>query len=138
MGQKCQYKHSCFDIAQFFLFLNHQLLSCIFNKTGFDPKVLRFFQNYLVRQKTQYVLISFFSSFFNIDVGVGQGLALFSILYTLYISLVFHILENCLNSLTIPISFLSFVNNSLLVAKNKFLTVLNFFFSIAIKLFSFS
>jgi len=137
MGQKHQYKHSCFDIAQFFLFLNHQLLPCIFNKTGFNPKVSRFFQNYLVRQKTQYVLIFFSSSFFNIDIGVGQGLALSPILSTLYISLVFHILENCLNSLTIPISYLSFVNNGLLVAQNKFLTVSNFFLFCSYQIISF-
>jgi len=79
-------------------------------------QILRFFQNYLVELKTQYVWNFFSSSFFNVDVEVGQGLALFPILSALYISLVLHIFENHLKSLKIPISFLSFVNNSLLVA----------------------
>jgi len=57
-------------------------------------KVSRFFQNYLVGQKTKYVWDSFSFSFFNVDVGVGQGLALSPILSALYIALVLHIFEN--------------------------------------------
>ena len=114
-----------FDIAQFFPSLNHQLLPHIFNKAGFDPKVFLFFQNYLVEQKTQYVWNSFSSSFYNIDIGVGQGSVLSPILSTLYISLILYILENHLKILKISISFLSFVNNSLLVAQNKSLSVSN-------------
>jgi len=34
---------SAFDIAQFFLLLNHQLLLLILDKAGFDPKILFFF-----------------------------------------------------------------------------------------------
>jgi len=116
-----------FDIAQFFPSINHQLLPHIFDKAGFDLKVSRFFQNYLVGWKTQYVWNSFSSSFFNVDIGVGQGLVLSSILSALYISLVLHIFENCLKSLKISISFLSFVDDSLLVAQNKSLTVSNSF-----------
>jgi len=37
-----------FDIAQSFPSLNYQLLSHIFNKASFDPKISLFFQNYLV------------------------------------------------------------------------------------------
>jgi len=105
-----------FNIAQFFPSLNHQLLPHIYNKAGFNLKVSRFFQNYLVGQKTKYVWNSFYSSFFNVDVGVGQGLALFPILLALYIVSVFHIFENQLKYLKIPIFFLSFVNNGLLVS----------------------
>jgi len=114
-----------FDIAQFFPSLNHQLLSHIFNKAGFNPKVSLFFQNYLVEQKTQYVWNSFSLSFYNIDIEVGQGSVLSSILSTLYISMILYILENHLKILKIPISFLSFVNNSLLVAQKKSLSVSN-------------
>ena len=57
-----------------------------------------------------------------------QGLALFFILFTLYISLVFHILENHLKNLKIPVSILSFVNNGLFIAQNKSLLILNSFF----------
>ena len=43
-----------FDISQFFLSLNHRLLTLILEKTGFDSKVISFFINYLVRRKTSY------------------------------------------------------------------------------------
>jgi len=41
-----------FDIVQFFLSLNHYLLSCILRKASFDSKVECFFSNYLVGRKT--------------------------------------------------------------------------------------
>jgi len=44
-----------FDITQFFPSLNHQLLSFILNKVGFDHKVSKFFSNYLVNRKTKYL-----------------------------------------------------------------------------------
>ena len=43
-----------FDIVQFFLFLNHCLLSLILRKTGFDSKIERFFSNYLIGRKIRY------------------------------------------------------------------------------------
>ena len=57
------------------------------------------------------------------DIGVGQGLALSPILSALYISPVFHILEKCLKILKIPVSILSFINDSLFIAQNKSLTI---------------
>lgn len=82
-----------FDIAQFFPFLNYQLLLRIFDKASFDLKVSRFFENYLVEQKTQYVW-NFFSSFlFNIDIGVGQESALSPILSALYIFPILYIFD---------------------------------------------
>jgi len=56
---------------------------------------------------------------------VGKGSALFSILSVLYISLIFHILEKHLKILKNSVSILSFVDNSLFIAQNKFLTVSN-------------
>ena len=44
-----------FAIAQFFLLLNHQLLSFILNKASFNPKIFCFFSNYLISRKTQYL-----------------------------------------------------------------------------------
>ena len=44
-----------FDIAQFFLLLNYQLLSFILNKAGFDSKIFCFFANYLISRKAQYL-----------------------------------------------------------------------------------
>ena len=62
---------------------------------------------------------SFSSSLFNVDVGVGQGLALSPILSALYISPVLYIFEKHLKTLKIPIFFLSFVDNGLLITQNK-------------------
>jgi len=56
---------------------------------------------------------------------VGQGSALFSILFTLYISPVFHILKKHLKILKIPVSILSFMDDGLFIAQNKSLTVSN-------------
>ena len=63
--------------------------------------------------------------FFNVNVGVGQGLSLFLILSVLYILPVFHILEKHLKNLKIPVSFLSFVDDGLFIAQSKSLTVSN-------------
>ena len=62
---------------------------------------------------------------FDVNVGVGQGSALFPILSTLYLSLLLYILENRLKNLKIPISILSFVNNGLFIAQNKSFDISN-------------
>ena len=84
-----------FNITQFFLSLNHQLLLLILKKAGCYTKVVYFFSNYLVGRKTQYSWNNFSSQFFNIDISMGQGSALSPILSVLYILSVFHILEKC-------------------------------------------
>jgi len=116
-----------FDIVQFFPFLNHCLLSHILGNTGFNPKVECFFLNYLVGKKTQYYWNKFSSPFFNVNVGVGQGSALSPISSALYLASVLHILENCLKILKIPISILSFVDNSLFIAQSKSFSISNSF-----------
>ena len=105
-----------FDIAQFFPLLNHYLLLITLRKARCDSKVNCFFSNYLVGKKTQYCWNNISSSLFNVDVGVGQSSALSSILSTLYITLVFHILENHLKNLKIPVFILFFVDNGFFVA----------------------
>ena len=105
-----------FNIAQFFLSLNHCMLPLILGKAEFNPKVVYFFSNYLVGRKTWYFWNKFSSSFFNIDIGVGQGSALSPILSALYLALVLHILEKCLKTLIIPVSILFFINDILIVA----------------------
>ena len=92
-----------------------------------DSKVYHFFLNYLIGKKMWYCWNKFSSQFFNVDVGVGQGSALSPILSALYISPVFHILEKHLKNLKIPVSILSFINNSLFVAQSKSLTISNSF-----------
>ena len=114
-----------FDIEQFFLPLNHQLFSSILDKASFDPKILFFFWNYLVSRKTKYFWNSFSSLFFNVDIRVGQGSALSLIFSVLYLSLIFHIFKKWLKNLKIPVSTLSFVNNSFFILQNKSIMVLN-------------
>ena len=109
-----------FDISQFFSSLNHCLLTLILEKVGFDSRIVKFFSNYLIGRKTQYFWNSFSSLFFNVDVGVRQGLALSPILSALYLASFLHILENHLKNLKIPVSILSFINNGLLVTQSKF------------------
>ena len=43
-----------FNIVQFFPLLNHQLLSLIMKKVGFDNRIVSFFMNYLVDRKMNY------------------------------------------------------------------------------------
>jgi len=105
-----------FDISQFFPSLNHQLLTLILGKAGLDPRVVKFFLNYLVGRRTQYFWNNFSFSFFNVDVGVGQGLALYPILSAIYLASFLYILEKHLKILKIPISILFFVDSGLLVA----------------------
>jgi len=114
-------------LLNFFPFLNHQLLLLILRKAIFDPKVECFFSNYLVGRKTWYFWNSFSSPFFNVNVGVGQGSAFSPILSVSYLASVLHILEKCLKILKIPVSILSFVDNRLLIAQSKSLTISNNF-----------
>ena len=113
------------DISQFFPSLNHCLLTLMLGKAGFDPRVIKFFSNYLVGRRTQYFWNSFSSPFFNVDVGVGQGSVLSPILSALYLALFLHILENHLKNLKILVSMLSFIDNGLLVAQNKSISFSN-------------
>ena len=114
-----------FDISQFFLSLNHCLLTLILEKAGFNSRVVKFFSNYLVSRRTQYFWNSFSLPFFNVNVGVGQGLALSPILSALYLASFLHILENHLKNLKISVSMLSFINDGLLVAQNKSISFSN-------------
>ena len=82
-----------FNITQFFSSLNYHLLTFILEKTGFNPSVIKFFSNYLVGRKTNYFWNSFTLPFFNVNVGVGQGSALSSILLALYLLPFLYILE---------------------------------------------
>ena len=86
------------------------------DKASFNFRVIKFFSNYLVGRRTQYFWNSFSSPLFNIDIRVGQGSVLSSILSALYLTPFLHILENHLKNLKISVSILSFINNGLLVA----------------------
>ena len=114
-----------FNISQFFLSLNHKLLTLILEKAGLDPKVMTFFANYLVKRRTNYLWNNFSSPMFDVNVRVGQGSALFPILSTWYLSPFLYILENRLKNLKIPIFILSFVDNGLIIAQNKSFDISN-------------
>ena len=68
---------------------------------------------------------NFSSPLFDVNIGVGQGSALSPILLSLYLSPFLYILENRLKNLNIPVSFLSFVNNGLIIAQNKSFVISN-------------
>jgi len=108
-----------FDIAQFFPFLNHQLLSKILEKVGCNSKIPHFFSNYLIGRKTQYRWNSFTSTFFNVDVGVGQSFALSPIIFILYLSLIFYVFKKRAKNLKISISFFFFMDNGLFIFQGK-------------------
>ena len=96
-----------FDITQFFLSLNHHLLTYILKKVGLHNHVVNFFTNYLVGRKTNYFWNNFTSPIFDVNVGVGQGSTLSPILSALYFLPFLYILENCLKNLNIPVSIIS-------------------------------
>ena len=114
-----------FDISQFFPSLNHWLLTLILKKVGLESKVSSFFANYLVKRKTSYLWSDLSSPNFEVNVGVGQGSVLSSILLALYLSLFLHILEKHLKNLKIPISILSFVDDGPIITQNKSLDISN-------------
>jgi len=95
------------------------------DKASFDSKIILFFYDYLVGKKTKYLWNSFSSSFFNVNVGIGQGSALSPILSTLYLSPIFHIFEKRLKNLKILISIISFVDDGLFISQNKSLVFSN-------------
>ena len=73
-----------FDIAQFFSSLNHCLLTLILGKVDLNSKVVSFFTDHLIGRKTNYIWNDISSPSFKVNVGVGQGSALSSILSALY------------------------------------------------------
>ena len=108
-----------FDISQFFPSLNHYLLVLILEKAGLDPRVTKFFANYLVQRSTNYLWNDFISPSFMVNVGVGQGSALSPILSALYLSPLFYILEKRFKNFNLPISILSFIDDGLFIVQNK-------------------
>jgi len=82
-------------------------------------RIFLFFSNYLVGKKTHYSWNGFTLSFFSENIGVGQGLALSSILSALFIAPILHIFEKRIKNLNIPVSFLSFIDNGLFISQEK-------------------
>jgi len=86
------------------------------DKVELDYKILTFFKNYLIGRKTKYLWNNFIFSLFCVNVGVSQESALSPILSALYLSPIFHLLENHLKILKIPIFIISFVDNRLFIS----------------------
>ena len=84
-----------------------------------------FFADYLVRRKTNYIWNEISSPSFEVNVGVGQGSALSSILSALYLLLFLYILKKCLKNLNISVSLISFVDDWLIISQNKSIDTLN-------------
>ena len=114
-----------FDISQFFPSLNYNLLTTILSKVGFEPKVSRFFVDYLVQRKTNYIWNSLQSPDFEVNIGIEQGSALSPILSALYLTPFLHILEKHLKNLKIPISMLSFVDDRIIITQNNSILISN-------------
>ena len=114
-----------FDITQFFLLLNHCLLTFIMKKTDFDNCIVSWFANYIIDRKTNYFWNNFMSPIFNINVRVGQSSVLSSILSALYLLPFIYILENRLKNLKILISIISFVDNGLFISQSNFFNISN-------------
>ena len=114
-----------FDISQFFPSLNHCLLVLILEKAGLDPKITNFFANYLIQRSTKYLWNKLSFPSFEVNIGVGQGSALSPILSTLYLSPLIYIIEKRFKNLNLPISILSFIDNSLFIVQNKSFTISN-------------
>ena len=110
---------------QFFLSLNHCLLTHILQKAGLDSKVVNFFADYLVGRRTSYTWNSLFSPIFEVNIGIDQEFALSPILSALYLSSFLYILEKHLKNLNISISIISFVDDSLFISQNKLIDISN-------------
>ena len=126
MGQKCSNKHVSVQYCPIPP-ITESLIHClILDKARFNPKISKFFSNYLIGRKTQYLWNNFSSFFVEVNVGVEQGSALSPILLALYLSPLFHIFkEYAKRNLKIPVSFVFFVNDSLLVSQEKSLEKTN-------------
>ena len=85
-------------------------------KVDFNNYIVSFFANYLIDRKTNYFWNDFMSPIFNVNIGVGQGSVLSSILSALYLFLFIYILENQLKNLKIPISIISFIDDGLFIS----------------------
>lgn len=94
----------------------------ILNKAGFNTRISQFFSSYLINRQTQYMWNYFTLPFFKVDVNVGQRSVLSPIILALYIIHLFHVFKKRTKSFSISIlvSILPFVDNSLFVYQKKY------------------
>ena len=128
--KQCYISIIVFGIAQFFLSLNHTFLSICFKKADLNSNIIKFFDNYYSNCSTTYTWNGFSSPLFNTNVGVGQGLVLFSIISAIYLALIIKIFKKRIKNIKekIPIDILFFVDDSLLISQKKSYDLFLFFF----------
>ena len=98
-------------------------------KTDLNTNVMGFFNSYHTGRSTSYSWNQFLSSYFNVNVEVGQGLALSFILSAIYLTLIIKTFKKRIKNLkeNILTDILSFVDDSLLISQEKSYA-LSFFF----------
>jgi len=128
--RQCHTSIIAFDIAQFFLSLNHEFLSTCLKKAGLNTDVVGFFNSYHSNQSTTYTWNNFSSPAFNTNVGVGQGSALSPILSAIYLAPIIKTFKKRIKNLkeNIPTNILSFVDNGFLISQEKSYSLSSFFF----------
>ena len=121
MDKTAQKSVIAFDIAQFFPFLNHRIMTDIIKLASFDGKVVTFLKNYLTNRVTTYRWNHSSSPPFPASVGVGQGSALSLVLSVLYPASILHLFEQQARCPENPlnVSTLSFVDNGLLISQER-------------------
>lgn len=80
------------DVAQFFPSVNHEMLSEILRRHGFDRNLCAYFCDYLIGRQTEFLFNGHQSEPTDFSTGVGQGSALSPILTGLYIAPVLHLI----------------------------------------------
>ena len=90
----------------------------VLKKASLNTSVMGFFSSYHLGQSTSYSWNNFSSPFFNIDIGVDQGSALFSILSAIYFAPIIKTFKKRIKNLkeNILTDILSFANDSLLIS----------------------
>jgi len=84
--KQCHTSIIVFDIAQFFLSLNHDFLSLCLSKASLNTNIIGFFNSYHSNCSTTYLWNNFLLLFFNTNIGIDQDSALSSILSTIYLA----------------------------------------------------
>jgi len=84
--KQCYTSITAFNTTQFFSFFNHFFLSTCLKKVGLNNNIVKFFKSYHYNQLTTYTWNSFTSLPLNSSISIGQGLALFPILSTIYMA----------------------------------------------------
>jgi len=98
--------------------LNHDFLSLCLAKASLNANVLGFFRNYHFNKSTTYAWNNFTLQKFATSIGIGQGSALSSILFAIYLAPIIKTFKKRIKSLKekIHTDILSFVDNGLLIS----------------------